>query len=121
MSEQMSEQPLEKTPVTDSATSDSAAAYSAAKEASAATGSKDAADSASGKKQMNMLQAINNALDIAMAANPRVVLFGEDELKEAKVKIKDMAAKEETLVDLARVVEELQARLPGAGARVVAA
>ena len=41
----------------------------------------------------------------------------EDELKEAKVKIKDMAAKEETLVDLARVVEELQARLPGAGAR----
>ena len=52
---------------------------------------------------------------------PFMVLFGEDELKEAKVKIKDMAAKEETLVDLARVVEELQARLPGAGARVVAA
>ncbi|QJQ94378.1 MULTISPECIES: alpha-ketoacid dehydrogenase subunit beta [Halomonadaceae] len=28
--------------------------------------------------QMNMLQAINNALDIAMAANDRVVCFGED-------------------------------------------
>tara|TARA_A100001391_G_scaffold204312_1_gene199536 strand:- start:2402 stop:3523 length:1122 start_codon:yes stop_codon:yes gene_type:complete len=78
MSEQMSEQPLEKTPVTDSAASDSVAADSASAGASAATGSKDAAASASGKKQMNMLQAINNALDIAMAANPRVVLFGED-------------------------------------------
>ena len=28
--------------------------------------------------QMNMLQAINNALDTAMAANERVLCFGED-------------------------------------------
>ena len=28
--------------------------------------------------KMNLLQAVNNALDIAMAANERVVCFGED-------------------------------------------
>ncbi len=34
--------------------------------------------SGTGSKKMNMLQAINDALDIAMDANPQVVLFGED-------------------------------------------
>jgi len=46
---------------------------------------------------------------------PYMVLFGEDEIGVGQVKIKDMAAKEETLVPLDGLVEELQRRLGGGG------
>ena len=46
---------------------------------------------------------------------PYMVLFGEDEIGAGQVKIKDMAAKEETLVPLDGLVEELQRRLGDRG------
>jgi len=46
---------------------------------------------------------------------PYMVLFGEDEIDAGQVKIKDMAAKEETLVPLDGLVEELQRRLGDRG------
>ena len=53
---------------------------------------------------------------------PYMVLFGEDEIEAGQVKIKDMAAKEETAIPLGSLVEELQRRLGGTsgGERAVA-
>jgi histidyl-tRNA synthetase len=42
---------------------------------------------------------------------PFLVLFGEDELQQGVVKVKDMAAKEEHTVSLQELVADLQQRL----------
>ncbi len=46
-----------------------------------------------------------------------MVLFGEDELKAGTVKVKDMAVKQEDVVQVAELVPELHRRLAVAAAR----
>jgi histidyl-tRNA synthetase len=60
------------------------------------------------KPNPKMGDQLNYALEQGI---PFLVLFGEDELAGGKVKVKDMGAKTEELVNLEEVVGDLQRRL----------